>query len=181
MTAPPPVITTRETWPAWDEAWYPSGPRAFAKRTRSAGWLARIAFSRGYVPGQAQDTYVVRDIIGVWVDGYGRRAVAFWERNPEAEFSVKKQDSGTIKSGEIPSGMAWSSVGTAIILGAGVSYTYAGLKDLDAWVEVHGNVDPSWYVMIQAWVLAHEEHARRKAKTKASNEAQEREDAARAR
>lgn len=161
---PEPEITSIQTYESWDEAWYPSGPRGFAKAARAAGWEARIGFSRGPVPGQAADTWETRDIIGVWVNGYGKRAVATWERNPNAEFSAKKLEAGNIKPGEIPSGMAWSSSGTAIRLAGGMSWGYANLTDLKEWVALKGAVLPSWYTMIQAWVQAHEERDVRKAK-----------------
>jgi hypothetical protein len=163
---PEPIISSNETYESWDEAWYPSGPRSLAKAAREAGWEARIGFSRGYVPGQSKDSWEVRDIIGVWLNGYGRRAVATWERNPEAEFSAKKLEAGNIKPGEIPSGMAWSSSGTAIMVAKGRSWPYANLTDLKEWVALHGAVLPSWYTMIQAWVQAHEERDVRKAKDK---------------
>lgn len=165
MTQPEPIITSQETYENWDEAWYPSGPRSLARAARAAGWEARIGFSRGYVPGQAEDSWNVRDIIGVWVNGYGKRAVALWERNPEAEFSAKKLEAG-VRPGEIPSGMAWSSTGTGIMLPAamGMSWPYANLTDLKEWIALKGNVLPSWYTMIQAWVQAHEERDMRKAK-----------------
>jgi hypothetical protein len=163
VTQPAPVITSIETYETWEEAWYPSGPRGFAKAARAAGWEARIGFSRGYVPGAKADTWEVRDVIGVHVNGFGRRAVALWERNPEAEFSAKKLEAG-VKAGEIPSGMAWSSSGTGIHLGGGRSWPYANLTDLKEWVALQGAVLPAWYEIIQAWVQAHEERDMRKAK-----------------
>ena len=180
-TAPPPGITSIETYKTWEEAWYPAGPRALAKAARAAGWEARVGFSRGYVPGSKAGSWDVRDIIGVWLDGFGRRAAAFWERNPEAEFSAKKQESGTIKDGEIPSGMKWSSSGGLIMLGKGMAFPYANLSDLEEWVKLQGAVLPAWYRTIQDWVQAHEENAKRKAKGKAQTEANAREAAARAR
>jgi hypothetical protein len=162
---PEPEITSLDTWPAWDEDWYPSGPRSLAKAARAAGWEARIGFSRGPIAGQAKESWETRDMIGVWLNGYGRRAVALWERNPEAEFSAKKLDAGNIKPGEIPSGMQWSTAGTSIITGKGMSWTYANLTDLKEWLALHGDVLPSWYAMIQAWVQAHEERDARKAKS----------------
>lgn len=159
---PEPIITSIETCESWEEAWYPSGPRGLANAARDAGWEARIGFSRGYVPGAKADTYEVRDIIGVWFNGYGKRAVATWERNPEAEFSARKLEAG-VKPGEIPSGMQWSTSGTAIMVGKGRSWPYANLTDLKEWVELRGAVLPSWYEHIQAWVQAHEERDVRKA------------------
>lgn len=171
MSEPKPIITSLETWPDWDEAWYPSGPRGLAKLARDNGWEARIGFSRGYVPGQAKDSWDSRDMIGVWLDGYGKRAVAMWERNPEAEFSAKKLDAG-VKDGEIPSGMKWSTSGTAIIMAKGMSWTYANVTDLKEWLAVHGAVLPAWYTMIQAWVVAHDERDQRAAKDKPTKTAE---------
>jgi hypothetical protein len=165
---PEPAITSHETYESWEEAWFPSGPRSLAKAARAAGWEARIGFSRGYVPGQKADTWDLRDIIGVWVNGYGRRAVATWERNPEAEFSAKKLEAGNIKAGEIPSGMAWSTSGTGIYTGPGQAWPYANLTDLKEWIALKGAVLPSWYEIIQAWVQAHEERDVRKAKASPS-------------
>jgi len=159
------VISSLDTWPAWDEAWYPVGPRGLAKAARAAGWEARIGFARGPVPGQAKDSWEIRDTIGVWMDGFGKRAAGMWERNPDAEFSAKKLEAGNIKPGEIPSGMQWSTAGTAILLGKGMSWGYANLTDLKEWLALQGAVLPSWYTMIQAWVQAHEERDARKAKT----------------
>lgn len=165
MTGPKPIITSHETYESWEEEWYPSSPRTLAKAARAAGWEVRIGFSRGYVPGQAKDSWEIRDIIGVWMNGYGRRAVATWERNPEAEFSAKKLDAG-VKPGEIPSGMQWSTSGTAIMLGGGMSWPYANLTDLKEWIQLKGAVLPTWYEHIQAWVQAHEERDVRAAKDK---------------
>jgi hypothetical protein len=175
-----PIITPRETWETWDEEWYPRSPRLVARTLRSAGWSVRVGFSRGYVPGQKADTYVLRDMIGVWADGYGKRAAWFWERNPEAEFTAKKLERG-IKPGEIPSGMEWSTSGTTIIMGNGVSWVYASHTDLLEWAQLQGAVLPSWYEHIQAWVQAHEERDKRKAKGKAQADADAKEAEARAR
>lgn len=180
MSAPAPVITSLETvdWP-WE--WYPSGPRAFAKRAQAAGWDVRIGFARGHMPGQAADTWELHDSIGVWVDGYGRRAAALWGRNPDAEFSAKKQDSGTIKDGELPSGMKWSSSGTMILLGGGMSFPYANLSELDEWVKARGVVIPGWYEAATKRVLDARAASKANAKSKAEANAAEREAAARAR
>lgn len=150
-------ISSRETWPEWDEAWYPAGPRALAKAARSAGWEARIGFSRGHTDGG------VRDIIGVWLDGFGRRAAAFWERNPDAEFSARKLEAG-VKDGEIPSGAQWSSSGTMVMAGKGMSWGYANLTDFREWLALQGNVPPEWYTNVQSWVQAHAERDARKTK-----------------
>lgn len=176
MSIPAPIITSAETWPAWDEEWYPSSPRAFAKRARAAGWEARIGFSRGYVQ-TGSDSYEIRDIIGVWVDGYGRRACGLWERNPDAEFSAKKLDAG-IKPGEIPTGAKWATAGTLIMLGGGMAFPYANLTNLDEWVSLKGAVLPAWYEAIRDKVLAAEAESARKAKAKADAEKQGRADAA---
>lgn len=165
---PPIVINSQQTYESWDEAWYPSGPRTLAKLAREHGWEVRIGFSRGPVPGQKADTWEYRDIIGVWLDGYGKRAVATWERNPDAEFSQRKLDAGNIKSSEIPSGMQWSTTGVAIRMARGRSWPYANLTDIKEWIALHGDVLPSWYTTIQAWVLAHEERDTRAAQEKAA-------------
>jgi hypothetical protein len=162
QAALPPVITSTQTSTSWDEKWYPSGPRALASLARETGWDVRMSFSRGYVPGAKEEVFHLRDIIGVWVDGHGRRAGAFWERNPEAQFSARKLDAG-VKDGEVPSGMAWSTAGTLIYMGKSRAFPYANLTDFKEWVSLRGKVLPSWYEFIQSWVLAHEENARRKA------------------
>jgi hypothetical protein len=182
MTGPKPEITSVESYSqGWDEEWYPAGPRGFAKRARAAGWDVRIGFSRGSIPGARADTWVVRDAIGVWLNGYGRRAVVVWTRNPEAEFSARKLEAGTIKPGEIPSGMRWSSTGGLIMIGKYRAFPYANLTDMEEWVALRGAVLPAWYEAIRSWVLAHEEHAARKAKAKAEAEARAKEKAAMAR
>lgn len=179
MSAPAPIITSEETWRTWEESWYPSGPRTFAKRARAAGWEARIGFSRGSVPGQALDSWEVRDMIGVWIDGYGRRAGAFWERNPEAEFTAKKLDKG-IKPGELPSGMIWSASGTLIMLGGGMAFPYCNLTKLDEWVALKGTVLPTWYEGIRDAVVKAEADAKARAKAKDEAEKQTKADAAHA-
>lgn len=162
MTQPSPHITNVETahWP-WE--WYPSGPRSLAVHAEKCGWSVRVGFSRGYVPGAKEGTWDLRDCIGVWVDGFHRRAGAFWERNPEAEFSARKLESG-VKPGEIPSGMQWSTTGTIIMAGKGRAFPYASLTDLREWLTLSGKVTPEWYTSIQSWVLAHEENTRRRTK-----------------
>lgn len=163
MTTPEPIITTQEThgWP-WE--WYPAGPRAAAKLAKECGWDVIMAFSRGYVPGPGE-SWVLRDMIGVWVDGYRHRAVAIWERNPEAEFTAKKLESG-IKPGEIPSGMQWSISSTLIMIGSGASFPYASLTDFRDWISRKADVDAEWYLDIRSAALEKERAA--KAKTKAS-------------
>jgi hypothetical protein len=158
------TITNRETYESWDEEWYPSGPRTLAALARSAGWEVRIGFSRGPVAGQKADTWETRDIIGVWMDGYGKRAVALWERNPDAEFTAKKLEAG-VKPGELPSGMKWSTSGTAIRMTKAWSWPYANLTDLKEWLALHGDVLPSWYEAIRARVKEAEERAKARAKS----------------
>jgi hypothetical protein len=157
------VITSQETYESWDEEWYPSGPRGLLKFARENGWEARIGFSRGPVPGQAADSWEIRDIIGVYLSGYGKRAVATWERNPEAEFTAKKLEAG-VKPGEIPSGMKWSSSGTAIRMTKAWSWPYANLTDLKEWLALHGDVLPSWYEAIATRVHEAEKRAKERAK-----------------
>lgn len=176
-----PVITSRETYRTWDYAWYPSGPRGFLRRAEAAGWDVRMGFSRGYIPGAKADTWDMRDMIGVWVNGYGRRAAAFWSRNPDAEFSARKLEAGNIKPGEIPSGMTWKASGTTIRISERESWTYASLADLDEWVALHGAVLPSWYKVRSDWVQAHEMHSAFKARERAKALARANEKAAQAR
>lgn len=162
MKCPKPHITNAETvdWP-W--GWYPSGPRSFANHALAYGWHVRMGFSRGYVPAAKEDSWDLRDFIGVLLDGYGCRAGAFWERNPEAEFSARKLESG-VKPGEIPSGMNWTMTSSVIKGGGMFGFPYASLMDLREWVALKGNVSHAWYTEIQAWVLAHAENSRRKTK-----------------
>lgn len=162
---PPPIITSIETWETWEEAWFPSSPRSFAKAARAEGWEARIGFSRGYVQ-VSKDSWEIRDVIGVWLDGYGRRAVAYWERNPEAEFSARKLEAG-IKPGEVPSGQQWKTSGTAIMSGKGRSFGYANVTELKEWLALHGAALPSWYEAIKTKVQTAEAEAERKSKAKA--------------
>lgn len=178
MSCPPPVITSMETWQSWDEDWYPRGPRTFLARARAQGWDARMGFSRGSVEGAKQDTWEIRDMIGVWVNGYGYRAGAFWERNPEAEFSARKLDAG-VTPGEIPSGMQWKNSGTMIMQGKGRSFPYANITQFTAWIDLHGEVPPTWYADLRYMVLAARERAVVSQKQKAEAERQAREQAAR--
>src|SRR3954470_17110617 len=78
LAMPEPITTSRDTYASWDEAWYPRGPRMFLKLARDNGWDGRMGFSRGHVPA-GKDKHEIRDMIGVYVDGYGRRGAAFWE------------------------------------------------------------------------------------------------------
>lgn len=173
-----PIITSTETWNTWDEEWYPAGPRNFAKRARGYGWDARIGFSRGYVVGQAVNSWELRDIIGVWIDGWGgKRAGALWERNPDAEFTARKLESG-VKPGEIPSGMQWKSSGTMIMIAKGRAFPYASLTKLDEWVSQLGAVSPAWYIDLRDAVVHAREHAAQVARDKADREKKARADAA---
>lgn len=171
MSAPRVGITSLETRD-WPEEWYPSGPRAFAKRARGAGWDARMAFSRGRVPAAKTDEWDVRDMIGVWLDGYGQRLAAFWERNPEAQFSAKKLDAG-VKAGEIPSGMVWAVSWTAVFLGPGIAFPYPNLTELDEMVAAKGDVGPEWWAYVEHRVRA----ARARAKSAPASAAKERDHA----
>jgi hypothetical protein len=175
-----PVITSVQTWNTWDEGWYPTGPRSFAKRARAAGWEARIGFARGYVPGARADVLELRDTIGVWVDGYGHRAVALWERNPEAEFSARKLESG-VKPGDIPSGMHWATAGTMIFIGQGACFPYANLTELEEWILLRAAVLPSWYGARRQRVFTARRKAKGTADAKVEREAAQREIAARMR
>jgi hypothetical protein len=135
-----------------------------------------MGFSRGFVP-HGSDEYEMRDIIGVWVDGYGRRGCALWTRNPEAQFSARKLESG-VQPGEIPTGMKWSTSGALIMLGKGMAFPYANLTQINEWVALRGAVLPGWYEDIKAKALAAEAESRAKAKAKVEAEKIERADAA---
>lgn len=145
---PEPEVTSTWTYENWEEAWFPSAPRGFAKRARAAGWDVRVGFSRGFVEGRKANTYDLRDLIGVWLDGFGKRAGVFWERNPNAEFTAKKLESG-VKPGELPSGMMWTAKGGSIRFGPGMAFPYPNLTEMEEWVKLQGNVMPSWYVACQ--------------------------------
>jgi hypothetical protein len=145
---PAPIVTSTWTHENWEEEWYPAPARTLAKKARAAGWEVRIGFSRGYVEGRKANTYAMRDVIGVWLNGYGKRAVVYWERNPDAEFTAKKVEAG-IKPGEIPSGYKWSPKGGSIIAGKGVSFPYPNLTEMGEWIALCGAVLPSWYEATQ--------------------------------
>lgn len=166
---PAPEVTSTWTHENWEEEWYPSGPRAFAKRARAAGWDVRVGFSRGSIPGAKKDTYATRDMIGVWLDGFGKRAGVFWERNPDAEFSAKKLEAGP-KPGEIPSGMNWTTKGGSIRFGPGMSFPYPNLTQMDEWVALQGAVLPGWYEGIKTKVLEAEAAAKARADAKAKHD-----------
>jgi hypothetical protein len=163
VSAPPPIITNLETTSAWDEKWYPSGPRSLAALARTHGWDVRMGFSRGYVPGAREGTYELRDTIGVWMDGYGRRAAAFWERNPDAQFSARKLETG-VEYGEIPSGMTCKASHTTIYVQGGGVFSYASLSDLKEWITARGEVRPFWCESVRARVLMQNENARARAR-----------------
>ena len=162
-SAPPPIVSTRETT-HWPEDVFPSAARSFAKLARAAGWEVRIGFNRGYVPAQAADTWEVRDGVSVWLNGYGKRAVGAWERNPNAQFTQAKLDAG-VKPGEEPSGRKWKFTHGTEILGRGESFPWMGSDQLKEWAKLQGNVLPSWYAKVR------EEHFAKLAKTKAAQAA----------
>jgi hypothetical protein len=86
VTGPAPEFTSMDSFRAqW--SWWPGSASAMVKLAESHGWLARPGFSRGYRQGQARDSYVLTDTIGVWVDGYGQRGVAFWRRDPDGSYT----------------------------------------------------------------------------------------------
>lgn len=156
---PPPIITSTWTHEHWEEAWYPASPRNLAKRARAAGWEVRLGFSRGYAEGRKANTYALRDVIGVWLDGFGKRAVVYWERNPDAEFTAKKLEAG-IKPGEIPSGYQWTPRGGSIIGEKGTSFPYPNLTEMEEWISLGGAVLPDWYESTKRRVLAAQAKAR---------------------
>jgi hypothetical protein len=149
-------ISSTETYAqGWDQ--WPLGVRQLVAYAERYGWSVRTGFSRGQIPGQKTDSWVTRDMIGVWLDGYGHRAVAWWERNPDARFTAKKLDTG-IKAGEIPSGLKWTSSATAIWQhgrrpGA-PCYPYANLTEIREWLEVCGMVDAGFWDRARERVLA---------------------------
>ena len=177
MSAPPPIITTLQTVHAWPEEWYPRSPRSFLKTALDAGWDARMAFCRGYVAGQKADSWELRDQIAVWIDGFGKRAVMIWERNPDAEFTAKKLEAG-IKPGEIPSGYKWSPRGGSIMWGKGLSFPWLNATQMTEWTTLRGNVLQSWYDKIKTEHFAALDMAKMRARAKADNEAAEREEVA---
>ncbi len=152
---PAPEVTSTWTWEHWEEEWFPVPPRSFAKKARAAGWEVRIGFSRGSMDGRKANTYVTRDMIGVWIDGFGKRAVVIWERNPDAEFTAKKLESG-VKPGEIPSGAKWSPRGGSIRYGKGMAFSYPNLTEMEEWVALQGAALPSWYEACRQRALAAE-------------------------
>lgn len=149
---PEPEVTSTWTAENWEEEWYPRAPRGFMAKARAAGWDVRIGFSRGSIPGAKANTYQTRDMIGVWLDGFGKRAGVFWERNPDAVFSAKKLEASP-KPGEIPSGMMWTTKGGSIRFGPGMAFPYPNLTEMEEWVALRGEVLPSWYVACQKRVM----------------------------
>lgn len=128
--APPPIVDSVWTHEHWPEEWFPNAVQMFARRARGAGLEARVGFSRGWVPGRAAGTFVIRDLIGCWVNGRGGRLVMLWERDPEAPFSARKLEKG-VAPGEIPSGQMWKCKGGHVVNGrAGMSQT-----EVLAWME----------------------------------------------
>ena len=128
--APPPIVDSAWTHEHWPEEWFPSMVQAFARRARAAGLEARVGFSRGWVPGRAAGTFVIRDLIGCWVNGRGGRLVMLWERDPDAPFSARKLEKG-VEPGEIPSGQMWKCKGGHVVNGlAGMSQA-----EVSVWME----------------------------------------------
>jgi hypothetical protein len=168
VSQPDPVITSRDSVD-WPEDWYPGPAKTFAKTARAVGWDVRIGFSRGYVPGQKADTWDVRDMIGVWLDGFDKRAVMLWERNPEAEFTAKKLEA-SIRPGEIPSGAKWSPKGGSLLLGNGRSFPWMNATQMKEWTVLKGAVLPSWYAQVRDEYFAAQDLARARARARADNE-----------
>ena len=141
---PPPEITSTQTYEdGWDQ--WPTGPRSLAEFARKHGWMARIGFSRGSVPGRAEGTWQTADIIGVWMDGFGRRGVAYWSRRPDSETASAQQ---------------WSVDATAIWETLGMPFPYANLTEIKHWISAHGDVDAGFWTTARGRVLAAREKAR---------------------
>ncbi len=177
--APPPIVASTETT-HWPEDVFPTSARSFAKLARAAGWEVRIGFNRGYVPAQAAGKWEIRDGVSVWLNGYGKRAMAAWERNPNAQFTQAKLDKG-VKPGEVPSGRSWKFTNGTVILARGQSFPWMGSDQTKEWTKLQGNVLPEWYVKVRTEFFAKEAATRAKAKTKAQEEADAKEQAARER
>lgn len=120
-------ITSIETYEMqWDQ--WPAGVRRLTYLAETMGWSVRVGFSRGDLePGKTRDT------IGVWLNGYGHRAAAFWERDPESD---------TV------SGYAWKATTTAIWQGGrrpgAPCFPYANHSDFKEWVEARGAMAPDF-------------------------------------
>lgn len=146
MTAPAPEITSVQTYEAgWDQ--WPTGPRTLAAHAQKHGWAVRVGFSRGPVPGRAAGSWKTADLIGVWVDGYGCRAVAWWIREPL---------SNTVSAQE------WGADCTAIWTAPGAPFPYANTTEFREWLSVQGAVLPAFWSTARERVLA----ARAKAKAR---------------
>lgn len=140
--APPvPQYTSLDTWQWWQ--WWTKGALSLAARAEGCEWQVRIGFSRT----------VSKDVIGVWVDGYGLRGAAFWTRNPDAKFTQAKLDKG-IASGEIPSGVNWKADGTLIYGIISTPWPYASHTEFGEWIDARGDMPVEWYEKSRARVLA---------------------------
>jgi hypothetical protein len=96
---PAPVITSRETYEqGWDQ--WPGMVESVRKLAGQSGWAERTGFARGYKPGQAKDSFVLVDSIGVWLDGHGFRACVAWTRLPDASNDWKAD--GAVIYGRMP-------------------------------------------------------------------------------
>lgn len=67
----------------------PAGAATFVRQATSHGWEVRHRITRGPVPTTGKDNYVTAEIAGVWLHGYGFRAFATWERQPEGSASAQ--------------------------------------------------------------------------------------------
>lgn len=83
MSTPAPVLTSLQAHDLGWQWWIPSA-HSMAVYARSYGWEVKLGFARGYTPGRKLDSWDLTDSIGCWVDGFGRRGVAYWLRKPEA-------------------------------------------------------------------------------------------------
>lgn len=112
----------------WDQ--WPLGVRQMIAMAETHGWSVRTGFSRGEIPGRKRNTMAMRDMIGVWIQGYGHRAAAWWERNPEADTDA---------------GYAWKASGTAIWPGGRPTmdtpcFPYANVADFKEWLTMRGTM-----------------------------------------
>lgn len=151
---PAPLYTSQDTQ-AWD-CW-PPAILALRKVAIEAGWDVRVGFSRGYVPGRAGGTLELVDMLGVWVDGFGMRGGAFWERKPDSETA---------------SGYAWKADSTIIRASPLLAgFPYANHTEFRVWLKAQGRCAPSWFAMSRERVMA----ARAKAKAAVPAKAKTRE------
>lgn len=67
----------------------PAGAATFARQAQAHGWTVRHAITRGPVPTTGKDNFVIAEIAGVWLDGYGFRAFATWERQPDGSATAQ--------------------------------------------------------------------------------------------